>query len=177
VTPFRHRRWPTWMRRLWETFSCSSAMDFLSHPNPETALSTTAAVAGSSQGRIRWRDLRFQRLYNPEHKAQKAANFWSMYPTSRCTTAPKPTQRGQFRGHDRHPGHRFLRRRVRAPHHNVGFGVPLRGAYDYLLNTRNNHMPLPTWCTRRGLPKCGTKATSSRQSTCKPDPKRSTCKR
>jgi len=32
-----------------------------------------------------------------------------------------------------------------APHITAwGFGVPLRGAYDYLRNTRDNHMPLPT---------------------------------
>ena len=39
-----------------------------------------------------------------------------------------------------------------APHITTwGTHHPLRGAFDYLLNTRNNHMPLPTWQYAQGL--------------------------
>ncbi|MCX7943063.1 MAG: hypothetical protein N2746_00945, partial [Deltaproteobacteria bacterium] len=39
-----------------------------------------------------------------------------------------------------------------APHITAwGKHPPLRGAYDYLKNTRNNHMPLPTWMYAQGL--------------------------
>ncbi len=39
-----------------------------------------------------------------------------------------------------------------APHvTEFGNAPPVRGAYDYLRNTRNNHMPLPTWQYAQGI--------------------------
>lgn len=127
--------------------------DFLHHSNPETALTNTTAVAGFLTGDESDGEVYDQNGYpNPANKAQQARLLWSMYPDIAVYNGAKTNRNvGSFAGMTDIQGIDFYVAAC-APHITAwGFGVPLRGAYDYLLNTRNNHMPLPTWMYAQGL--------------------------
>ncbi len=127
--------------------------DFLNRPDPQNLITNTAAVAGFLTG-----DESDGSIYdnegfpNPENKAQKARQLWAMYPDITVYNGAMTNRNvGTFAGMTDVQGIDFYVAAC-APHITEwGYGVPLRGAYDYLRNTRNNHMPLPTWMYAQGL--------------------------
>ncbi len=126
--------------------------DFLHYPNPETAITDTSAVAGFLTGDESDGSVYENGVPLPADKAQKARTLWGMYPDIAVYNGAKTNRNvGSFAGMTDIQGIDFYVAAC-APHiTDWGFGVHLRGAYDYLLNTRNNHMPLPTWMYAQGL--------------------------
>jgi len=127
--------------------------DFLSRRNPETAITDTSRVAGfltgdESDGELLLDD----GTPAPEEKARDARRLWSMYPDLPVYNGGKTNGHvGAFAGMTDIQG-MDLYVAACAPH--ITFDPqhpPLRGAYDYLRNTRQNHMPLPTWLYAQGL--------------------------
>lgn len=127
--------------------------DFLNQPSPETLITDTSRVAGfltgdESDGELTLDD----GSPAPESKARQARRLWSMYPELPVYNGGKTNGHvGAFAGMTDIQG-MDLYVAACAPH--ITYDPqhpPLRGAYDYLRNTRLNHMPLPTWLYAQGL--------------------------
>lgn len=129
------------------------ADDFLRLPDPERALTDTSRVAGfmtgdESDGEVYGDD----GVPNPSRKAAEARRLWRMYPEVPVYNGAKTNKNvGSFAGMCDIQGIDFYVAAC-APHiTRWGTHPPIRGAYDYLVNARNNHMPLPTWMYAQGL--------------------------
>ena len=129
------------------------ADDFLSYPDPGAAITDRSGTAAFMTG-----DESDGEVYddegNPyaEIKAARARQLWAMYPDLPVYNGAKTNKNvGSFAGMTDIQGIDFYVAAC-APHiTRWGTHPPLRGAYDYLRNTRNNHMPLPTWQYAQGL--------------------------
>jgi hypothetical protein len=126
--------------------------DFLAYPNPEQAITNTSAVAGFLTG-----DESDKKVYDngkpvPETKAKDARRLWDMYPTLPVYNGGMTNKKvGAFAGMTDIQGMDYYVAAC-APHvTSILQPMKLRGAHDYLKNTRNNHMPLPTWLYAQGL--------------------------
>ncbi|MFO7736276.1 MAG: hypothetical protein R6W70_08715, partial [bacterium] len=135
-----------------DNFSILIGDDFLHHPDPELFITDSSGVAGfltgdESDGNI-WDD----DYPRPAKKASEARQLWSMYPELPVYNGAKTNKYvGSFAGMTDIQGI-DLYVAACAPHiTSWGNHPPLRAAYDYLKNTRNNHMPLPTWMYAQGL--------------------------
>ena len=126
--------------------------DFLRTSSPETAITDTSAVAGFLTGDESDGEYLVDGYPAAELKAQKSRRLWSMYPSLTTYNGGKTNKKiGAFAGMADVQGMDFYVAGC-APHiTQAGVPVPLRGAYDYLRNTRENHAPLPTWLYAQGL--------------------------
>jgi hypothetical protein len=88
----------------------------------------------------------------PGVKAARTKQLWNLYPTLPVYMGSKTNKNvGAFAGASDIQGSDFYVAAC-APHITQwGNHPPLRGAYDYLRNARDNHMPLPTWLYAQGL--------------------------
>ncbi len=127
--------------------------DFFFHDDAETGLTDLSRVAGfltgdESDGEIYLDD----GSPAPEDKAATARRLWRLYPEAAVYNGGKTNGHvGTFAGMVDVQG-MDLYVAACAPH--ITYDPqhpPLRGAYDYLRNTRDNHMPLPTWLYAQGL--------------------------
>lgn len=94
-----------------------------------------------------------KRVYSvPAKKAEKSEQLWQVYPSLPTFNGGKTNKNiGTFAGMADVQGMDFYFGAC-APHiTRFGTDYPLRGPYDYLRNTRENHMPLPTWLYAQGL--------------------------
>lgn len=130
------------------------ADDFLRLPDPGSALTDTSRVAGFMTG-----DESDGEIYdaatgepNPARKAAEARTLWRLYPEVAVYNGAKTNKNvGTFAGMCDIQGIDFYVAAC-APHiTRWGTHPPIRAAYDYLANTRANHMPLPTWMYAQGL--------------------------
>ena len=129
------------------------ADDFLRLPDPGSALTDTSRVAGFMTG-----DESDGELYdgagvpNPSRKAAEARALWRLYPEVPVYNGAKTNKNvGTFAGMCDIQGIDFYVAAC-APHiTRWGTHPPIRAAYDYLVNTRNNHMPGTTWMYAQGL--------------------------
>ncbi len=89
---------------------------------------------------------------NPENKASDARALWALHPELTVYNGGKTNGHiGTFAGMADVQGMDAYVAAC-APHiTDFGHFPPLRTAYDYLRNTRDNHMPLPTWLYSQGL--------------------------
>lgn len=88
----------------------------------------------------------------PAKKANDSEDLWGWYPEVPTFNGGKTNKNiGTFAGMADVQGMDFYIGAC-APHiTRFGTDYPLRGPYDYLKNTRENHMPLPTWLYAQGL--------------------------
>lgn len=126
---------------------------FTSFPNADKLISNTSFVAGfmtgdESDGEV-WDD---NNIPNASKKAKESQKLWGWYPDVPTYNGAKTNGNvGTFAGMADIQGIDFYVAAC-APHITAwGKHPPLRGAYDYLKNTRNNHMPLTTWMYAQGL--------------------------
>ncbi len=126
--------------------------DFLGSPNPGSAITNTSAVAGFLTGDESDGHVYATGVPQPEAKAALARELWSLYPDIAVYNGAKTNRNvGSFAGSSDVQGMDFYIAAC-APHITAfNKNLPLRGAYDYLRNARNNHMPLPTWTYAQGL--------------------------
>ncbi len=126
--------------------------DFLDQSNPESAITDTSAVAGFLTGDESDGEIYVNGVPHASVKAADARQLWSMYPELTVYNGAKTNRNvGSFAGMTDVQGIDFYCAAC-APHITVwGTHPPLRGPYDYLRNTRDNHMPLPTWLYSQGL--------------------------
>ncbi len=89
---------------------------------------------------------------NAWNKAQASNQLWNLFPEVPTYNGAKTNGHvGIFAGMADIQG-MDLYAAACAPHITQwGVHPPLRAPYDYLLNARNNHMPLPTWLYAQGL--------------------------
>ncbi|MBM4371019.1 MAG: hypothetical protein FJ098_05155 [Deltaproteobacteria bacterium] len=128
--------------------------DFLDQGgDPATALPDTTWIVGfltgdESDGEIYDDD----GVPNASKKAARSRQLWQYYPELTTYNGGKTNGHvGGFAGMSDVQG-MDLYAAACAPHITQwGKHPPLRGPYDYLRNTRNNHMPLPTWLYAQGL--------------------------
>jgi hypothetical protein len=118
------------------------ADDFAHRPGAETLITNTDGVAAfmtgdESDGTV----LDGNGKPNPDKKAAEARKLWGMYPDVPVYNGAKTNKNvGTFAGMADVQGIDFYVAAC-APHITQwGTHPPLRGAYDYLRNTRNNHM-------------------------------------
>ncbi|MBN1770005.1 MAG: hypothetical protein JXB32_01995 [Deltaproteobacteria bacterium] len=129
------------------------ADDFLRLPDPGSALTDTSRVAAFLTG-----DESDGEVYgdggvpNPSRKAAEARELWSLYPEIPVYNGAKTNKNvGTFAGMCDIQGIDFYVAAC-APHiTRWGTHPPIRAAYDYLVNARNNHMPGTTWMYAQGL--------------------------
>jgi hypothetical protein len=128
------------------------ADDFLSSPDPAHALTDTSAIAGFLTGDESDGSIYAGGVPVPSQKAAEALRLWEMYPELPVYNGGKTNKYiGSFAGMCDIQGIDFYVAAC-APHiTRWGTHPPLRGAYDYLRNARDNHMPLPTWEYAQGL--------------------------
>jgi len=126
---------------------------FSSMQNAQYLLTNTGYVAGfltgdESDGEV-WDE---NNIPNASKKAKESQKLWGWYPDVPTYNGAKTNGNvGAFAGMADVQGIDFYVAAC-APHiTSWGKHPPLRGSYDYLLNTRNNHMPLPTWMYAQGL--------------------------
>lgn len=126
--------------------------DFLFHPSPETAITDTSIVAGFLTGDESDGEVYVDGVPAAAGKAERARRLWAMYPELTVYNGGKTNRNvGSFAGMTDVQGMDFYVAAC-APHITTwGTHPPLRGAFDYLRNARNNHMPLPTWLYAQGL--------------------------
>ena len=126
--------------------------DFLGGPTPETQITDTSAVAGFLTGDESDGEYESNGFPAAELKARSSRRLWSMYPGLPTYNGGKTHKKvGAFAGMADVQGMDFYVAAC-APHITpVNSPNPVRGAYDYLRNTRNNHAPLPTWLYAQGL--------------------------
>jgi len=89
---------------------------------------------------------------NAENKASAARSMWRAYPQLPVYNGSKTNGNvGTFTGiTDIHGMDVYIA--ACAPHITQwGGGTPIRMPYDYFVNVRNNHMPLPSWFYAQGL--------------------------
>lgn len=128
--------------------------DFLSKPDPGGAITRTGGLAGlfigdEVDGEI-WRDGKNLAAEN----ASETRALWDLYPGMPVYQGSKTNKNvGSYAGLTDVQGADFYVAAC-APHiTKFGKHPPLRGAFDYLRNARNNHMPLPTWLYAQGISK------------------------
>ncbi len=133
-------------------FDVLIADDFMGLPDPGSIITDSSAVAAFLTGDESDGELLVDGYPAAELKAQEARELWSLYPEIPVYNGAKTNGHvGTFAGMADIQGI-DLYVAACAPHITPwGNHPPLRGAYDYLLNTRNNHMPLPTWMYAQGL--------------------------
>ena len=126
--------------------------DFLSLPNPETAIHDTSRVVGFLLGDEVDGIVYDKGAPKPMTLARQALRLWQMYPGLPVYQGGKTNKNvGAFAGATDVQGMDFYVAAC-APHiTQFGTHPPLRGAYDYLRNAHDNHMPLPTWLYSQGL--------------------------
>jgi hypothetical protein len=126
--------------------------DFLAYPSPETTITEGSAVAGFLTGDESDGEVYVGGAPQAELKAADARTLWGMYPALTVYNGGKTNKNvGSFAGMADVQGMDFYVAAC-APHiTNWGTHPPLRGAYDYLRNARDNHMPLTTWFYAQGL--------------------------
>jgi len=127
--------------------------DFLDRDDPEHAIAHTTAVAGFLTG-----DESDGEVYDdegrprPASKAADARRLWAAYPELTVYNGGMTLGHvGTFAGMTDVQGmdHYIA---ACAPHITAwGVPRPLQAPFDYLRNTRNNHMPWPTWLYAQGL--------------------------
>ncbi len=126
---------------------------FSSMQNADKLITNTSFVAGfltgdESDGEV-WDE---NNIPNASKKAKESQKLWSWYPEIPTYNGAKTNGNvGTFAGMADIQGIDFYVAAC-APHITAwGKHPPLRGSYDYLKNTRNNHMPLTTWMYAQGL--------------------------
>lgn len=126
--------------------------DFLSRTGWETALRDTRAVVGFLLG-----DEVDDKIYDagkalPAIRAANSRKLWERYPDIPTYIGSKTNRYvGSFSGAADIQGSDFYVAAC-APHiTSFGKHPPIDGAYDYLRNTRDNHMPNTTWFYAQGL--------------------------
>jgi hypothetical protein len=126
--------------------------DFLSRTGWETALRDTRAVVGFLLG-----DEVDDKIYDagkalPAVRAANSRKLWERYPDVPTYIGSKTNRYvGSFSGAADIQGSDFYVAAC-APHITTfGKHPPIDGAYDYLRNTRDNHMPNTTWFYAQGL--------------------------
>ncbi len=127
--------------------------DFLSRGGDADDITDPSSVAGFLTG-----DESDGELYTDEGvpkasiKAADARRLWAMYPELTVYNGAKTNGHvGTFAGMADVQGIDFYAAAC-APHiTDFNNHPPLRGPFDYLRNTRNNHMPGPTWMYAQGL--------------------------
>lgn len=126
--------------------------NFLDKPSPQTAITDSSAVAGFLTGDESDGEVYVNGVPHASTKAADARRLWSMYPELPVYNGAKTNKNvGSFAGMTDIQGLDFYVAAC-APHITAwGTHPPLRGAYDYLVNMRANHMPLPTWMYAQGL--------------------------
>ncbi len=126
--------------------------DFLDHGDPATAITDDTAVAGFLTGDESDGEIYPDGIPHASTKAADARELWSYYPQLTVYNGAKTNGHvGSFAGMTDVQGIDFYAAAC-APHITAwGTHPPLRGPYDYLRNTRENHMPLPTWMYAQGL--------------------------
>lgn len=118
----------------------------------DTWLTDTSRVAGfltgdESDGQVYDSETGAAR---PENKARRARALWRMYPEVTVYNGAKTNGHvGAFAGMTDVQGMDLYV--AACPPHITFEHPPLRGAYDYLRNTRDNHMPWPTWLYAQGV--------------------------
>jgi hypothetical protein len=134
--------------------------DVLGLANPASALTNLDNVLGLFTGDEVDGELVEGGQSKPELQATESRKLWEYYP-ARPTYQGGKTNRnvGIFAGATDIQGMGFYV--VACAPHITPFGnhPPLRAAYDYLRNTRDNHMPLPTWLYAQGLSDVWNKST------------------
>lgn len=135
-----------------EDFEIFIADDFLVQPAPETLLTDTSSIAGFLTGDETDDAIYVDGQPQPQIRAEMARRLWDMYPELTVYNGAKTNKKiGAFAGQVDVQGI-DLYVAACAPHiTQFGNHPPLRGAYDYLRNARNNHMPQPTWLYAQGL--------------------------
>lgn len=128
------------------------ADDLLGQPDPGSIITDTTGVAAFMTGDESDGELYEDGYPKAELKARDARELWSLYPDVPVYNGAKTNGHvGTFAGMADIQGI-DLYVAACAPHITVwGNHPPIRGAHDYLLNTRNNHMPLTTWMYAQGL--------------------------
>ncbi len=108
---------------------------------------------------------------NAANRAQVSRRVWEAYPELTTFNGAKTNKNvGTFAGMTDVQGI-DLYVAACAPHITMfGSPPPLRGAYDYLRNARNNHMPAPTWLYSQGLHAGWNKSVLSQTIHVQPDP-------
>jgi hypothetical protein len=134
--------------------------DVLGLPNPATALTNLDNVLGLFTGDEVDGELVEGGQSKPELQAIESRTLWEHYPTRPTYQGGKTNRHiGIFAGATDIQGMDFYVAAC-APHITpFGNHPPLRAAFDYLRNTRNNHMPLPTWLYAQGLSDVWNKST------------------
>jgi hypothetical protein len=135
-----------------EGFELLVTAGFLEQPDPGSFIGDTSGLAGFMTGDESDGEIYEEGVPVPSIKAAKARALWDLYPELPVYNGAKTNGHvGTFAGMTDVQGV-DLYVAACAPHITVwGNHPPLRGAYDYLRNTRDNHMPLPTWLYAQGL--------------------------
>jgi uncharacterized Zn-binding protein involved in type VI secretion len=144
---------------------------FLDEPNPGAALTTLSRVEGVLIGDEVDSTIWENNQSKPGRYASKTKDLWSLYPTLPVYVGSKTNKNvGAFAGVADIQGGDFYVAGC-APHITQwGTHPPLRGAYDYLRNVRDNHTPLPTWLYAQGLSVVWNKQVLGRQLRIQADP-------
>lgn len=108
---------------------------------------------------------------NPARKAASSLRSWLRYPELPTFNGGKTNGHiGAFAGMADVQG-MDLYIAACAPHiTDFGNHPPVRAAYDYLINTRKNHMPLPTWLYAQGLSPAWNENVGDNELHIQPDP-------
>jgi hypothetical protein len=135
-----------------ENFQVLISDGFLDLPDPATALTDTSGTAAFMTGDESDGEIYEDGVPRASIKAAAARTLWSMYPEVPVYNGAMTNKNvGSFAGMADIQGIDFYAAAC-APHiTRWGTHPPLRGPYDYLKNTRNNHAPLPTWMYAQGL--------------------------
>lgn len=127
--------------------------DFPFDDPPTDILTDTSAIAGVLTGdESDWSYTTDDGGPKPENKATRARKVWRAFPELLAYNGAMTNKHvGAFAGMTDVQGIDIYAAGC-APHIlNFGNHPPLRAPFDYLRNTRNNHMPWPTWLYSQGL--------------------------
>ncbi|MEO7092473.1 MAG: hypothetical protein ABI175_04425, partial [Polyangiales bacterium] len=155
-----------------KTFFPFLSDDFLSRTDWKTVITDRSQVAGFLLGDEVDGSIYTSGKSNAAGKADKARRLWDAYPELATYIGSKTNRNvGAFAGAADIQGSDFYVAAC-APHI-TAFGAhpPIVAAYDYLRNTRDNHMPLPTWLYAQGLsPAWNKKSVLGTEIVSQPDP-------
>jgi hypothetical protein len=134
--------------------------DLLDLANPGSALTNLDNVLGLFLGDEVDGELVENGQSKPELQATESRAHWALYPSRPTYQGGKTNHHvGIFAGSSDIQGMDFYVAAC-APHITpFGTHPPIHAAYDYLRNTRENHMPLPTWLYAQGLSDVWNKST------------------
>lgn len=126
--------------------------DVLDLASPGTALTNLDNVSGLFTGDEVDGELLVNGQSKPELQAIESRSLWGYYPSRPTYQGGKTNHNiGTFAGATDVQGMDFYIAAC-APHITpFGTHPPLNASYDYLRNTRDNQMPLPTWLYAQGL--------------------------